>query len=157
MVLTPPGPPPVVGPPFQILIADDDRGNRDTLADLLASRGFKVVTAADGGEAVEIVRVTVVHLVLVDLHMPKLTGLEAVEMVRQMNALLPAILMTADATRAVMREALQKQVFSVIPKPVNMNLVLSTLTQALMQAYRVPAPADSNSTTNPTPPGANPT
>jgi two-component system, response regulator PdtaR len=127
MVLTPPGPPPVVGPPFQILVADDDRGNRETLADLLARRGFKVVTAAD--------------------------GLEAVEMVRQMNALLPAILMTADATRDVMRQALEKQVFSVIPKPVNMNLVLQTLTQALLQAYRVqPAP-----NSNPQPPGANPT
>lgn len=151
MVLTPPGPPPDVGQPFQILIADDDRGNRETLADLLTRRGFRTVTAADGGEAVEIVRVTVVHLVLVDLHMPKLTGLEAVEMVRQMNAMLPAILMTADATRDVMRQALQKQVFSVIPKPVNINLVLQTLMQALHKAYPPAGPATPGNVI-PTPP-----
>ena len=74
MVLTPPETPPAAGRPFSILIADDDKGNRETLSDLLRARGFSTVLAADGGEAVDIIRVELVHLVLIDLHMPRLTG-----------------------------------------------------------------------------------
>jgi CheY-like chemotaxis protein len=135
MVLTPPETKSAADRPFSILIADDDKGNRETLGELLAARGFRTVLAADGGEAVEIVQVHLVHLVLLDLHMPRLTGLEAIEVVRQINALLPAILMTADATREVLKQALRAHVYSVIPKPVNANIVLHTLTRALAQVY----------------------
>jgi CheY-like chemotaxis protein len=138
MVLTEQEKGPPAGRPFSILIADDDKGNRETLSDLLRARGFSTVLAADGGEAVDIVQVELVHLVLIDLHMPRLTGLEALEIVRQVNALLPAILMTADATREVMRLALQAHVYSVIPKPVNANIVLHTLTRALTRVYGPP-------------------
>lgn len=121
--------------PFSILIADDDAGNRDALSGLLKDRGFNTVVAADGSEAVEIVQVNMVHLVLIDMHMPRLTGLEAVQMIQQMNALLPAILMTAEASRDLIQRAFQAQVYSVIPKPVNPNIVLHTLTRALAQFY----------------------
>jgi CheY-like chemotaxis protein len=140
MILTPPETKSVPERPFSILIADDDKGNRETLGELLTARGFRTVLAADGGEAVEIVQVHMVHLVLLDLHMPRLSGLEAVELVRQINALLPAILMTADATREVLKQALQAHVYSVIPKPVNANIVLHTLTRALTQVYGPPQP-----------------
>lgn len=152
MVMTPTEPPPPQPRPFSILIADDDPGNRDTLQSVLESRGFRTVVAADGSEAVEIVQVQMVHLVLFDMHMPRLTGLEAIEIVRQVNQLLPAILMTADATRDLMRQALQAQVFSVIPKPVNLNVVLHTLTRALTQVYKAPPPTP----TDPAPPGKQP-
>jgi two-component system, response regulator PdtaR len=122
--------------PFSILIADDDAGNRKTLRQLLEERGFRTHVAADGGEAVEIVQVQTVHLVLIDMHMPRLTGLEAVQLIQQVHALLPAILMTADATRELIRQAHQAQVYSVIPKPVNPNIVLHTLTRALAQFYK---------------------
>jgi CheY-like chemotaxis protein len=149
MVRTPPNsssPVPPVDRPYSILIADDDRGNREALGDVLRRRGFDTVLAEDGEQAVEIVQVHLIHLVLLDLHMPRLTGLEAVEIVRQINQLLPAILMTADATREVMRQAHQAHVYSVIPKPVNPTVVLHTLTRALSQAYGAgptdPPPAD---------------
>ena len=144
MVLTPPQPELPAPRSFTILIADDDRGNRDALADILRHHGFEPVLAKDGGEAVEIVQVTLIHLVLIDMHMPKLTGLEAVQVVRQINALLPAILMTADATRELMKQAHQAQVFSVIPKPVNVNVVLHTLTRALTQTYKPTPPPKEN-------------
>lgn len=123
-------------PRFSILIADDDRGNREALSELLKAKGFNTVQAADGGEAVEIVQVNLVHLVLFDMHMPRLTGLEAWNVLRQtLNRVLPAVLMTADATTELMRQAFQAQVYSVIPKPVNANIVLHTLTQALHKVY----------------------
>ena len=122
-----------------MLIADDDRGTRETLSDLLRDRGFRTVTAVDGGEAVRIVQVEMIHLVLFDMHMPRMTGLEAVTMLRQsLDRILPAVLMTADATKDLLRQAFQAQVYSVIPKPVNLNIVLHTLARALTQVYGLP-------------------
>lgn len=126
---------------FRILIADDDAANREAIAQLLQARGFESVTAKDGAEAVQIVQVKLIHLALFDLHMPRLSGLEALQVVRQINSLLPAILMTADATRQVLQEALQAKVHSVIQKPVSANLVLETLDKALAQVYQQPQAA----------------
>jgi len=122
--------------PYSILIADDDRGTRETLSDLLENKGFHIVQAADGSEAVDIVRVEMIHLVLFDMNMPRMTGLEAVNLLRHMlGRVLPAVLMTADATSELMRQAFQAQVYSVIPKPVNKNIVLHTLARALAEVY----------------------
>lgn len=139
--------------PFRILVADDDRGNREALADLLHARGFETVQAADGGEAVEIAQVTQIHLVFFDLHMPRLTGLEALQIVRQMNELLPAILMTADATRDVMRQALAERVHTVLPKPISPNLALHAIATALAKAYG-PAGTPTAGGVPPAPPAA---
>ena len=103
---------------------------------MLTARGFRTVLAADGGEAVELVQVDLVHLVLFDMHMPRLTGLEAFTVIRQtLDRLLPAVLMTADATNDLIRQAFAAQMYSVIPKPVNGNVVLHTLERALMKVY----------------------
>jgi two-component system, response regulator PdtaR len=145
-------PKPTIEQRFRVLIADDDRGNRDALSELLKAKGFDVVQASDGSEAVEIVQVNMIHLVLFDMHMPRLTGLEALNVLRQtLHKVLPAVLMTADATTELMRQAFLAQVFSVIPKPVNKNIVLHTLTQALAKVYGKPHdPAAASPTTEPT-------
>ena len=127
---------------FSILIADDDRGTRETLGELLNARGFRTMLAADGGEAVELVQVDLVHLVLFDMHMPRLSGLEAFAVIRQtLDRLLPAVLMTADPNTDLIRQAFAAQVYSVIPKPVNGNVVLHTLERALAKVYG-PRPPD---------------
>ena len=141
------GPP--AGPPFSILIADDDRSGRDTLAGLLAERGFVTLQAGSGEEAVEIVRVELVHLVFFDMHMPGMTGLEAYQQARLVRDLLPAILMTADATREVIRQAFLAQVHSVLPKPLSKGLVLHTLQQALKRTYGVPPAGPDPTPTHP--------
>lgn len=123
--------------PFSILVTDDDQGSRETLAAFLADQGFRTVEASSGEEAIEIVQVELIHLVFFDMHMPRMTGLEALQQVRIINDLLPAILVTADATRDLIRQALQAHVFSVIPKPVNKHIVLHTLTRALIQVYGI--------------------
>ena len=120
---------------FTILVADDDPGSRETLAGVLADRGFATRQAASGEEAIDIVRFDLVHLVFLDMHMPRMTGLEAFEHVRLINELLPAILLTADVTRDLMRQAHQARVYSVIPKPVNKAVVLHTLARALQRIY----------------------
>ena len=120
---------------YSILITDDDRGVREALSEIVEAKGFRPVLAKHGEEAVEIVQHEPIHLALLDMHMPRLTGLETLQLVRQIHALLPAILITADATLELMRQAFQAQVFSVVPKPVNPHLVLHLMVRALERAY----------------------
>lgn len=121
--------------PYRILITDDDRDSRELLRDIVEAEGFPTVLAESGEEAVDLVREVPVHLALLDLHMPRLTGLETIQLARQFNAGLPFILVTAETDAGVMRQAFQLQVFSVLPKPVNRNLVVYTVVRALGRAY----------------------
>jgi two-component system, response regulator PdtaR len=135
MVHEPPAPPYDTPKPFSILVTDDDSGSRTTLAGLLKDRGFATTTATCGEEAIEIVHDQTIHLVVFDMHMPRMTGLEALQQVRLFNEVLPAILVTADANREVLRQALQAHVYSVIPKPVNKSILFHTLARALFKVY----------------------
>src|SRR5207237_3953307 len=95
--------------------------------------------ASSGEEAVDIVHAEPVHVALLDMHMPKLTGLETLQLVRQFNEGLPCILVTADNNEQLMRQAFRARVYSVIPKPVSKNVVLYTVVRALVRAYGAPA------------------
>ena len=69
-----------------LLISDDDLSFRETLESVFAPRGFRILLAGDGEEALHIVRTQEVHLALLDMHMPKLTGLETLRLVKQFKA-----------------------------------------------------------------------
>src|SRR5262249_59648955 len=91
--------------PYSILITDDDRGCREALREIVEPQGYRALLASSGEEALEIAHEEPVHLALLDMHMPTLTGLEVLQLLRQINALLPCILITADTTEALMRQA----------------------------------------------------
>src|SRR6516165_4580151 len=116
---------------YSILIADDDTNCRQALRDIMEPEGFRTLMASSGEEALDIVRESVVHLALLDMHMPTLTGLETLQLVRQIKGTLPAILITGDATESLIRQAYQMRFYSVIPKPVSKNVVLYTVLRAL--------------------------
>ena len=120
---------------FVILITDDDRSARESLRDIIEPEGFRTFLASSGEEAIEIVQQESIHLALFDMHMPKLTGLETLQLIHQSNIALPCILVTADATKDLMRQALNAQAFSVIPKPVSKSVVLYTVIRALGRFY----------------------
>jgi CheY-like chemotaxis protein len=120
---------------YSILIADDDDSCRAALRDIMEPEGFRTLLAASGEEALDIVRGAAVHLILLDMHMRTLTGLETLQLARQINSLLPAILVTGDVNQSLMRQAFQAHVYSVIPKPVAKNVVLYTVVRALERSY----------------------
>ena len=123
---------------YAILIADDDTNCRQALRDIMEPEGFRTLLASSGEEALDIVREVDVHLVLLDMHMPTLTGLETLQLVRQIKAMLPAILITGDANDSLIRQACQMRFYSVIPKPVSKNVVLYTVLKALTFVYGTP-------------------
>ena len=123
---------------YSILITDDDRDCRETLREIMEPQGFRTFLASCGEEALDIAQDEEVHLALLDMHMPTMTGLEVLKLLRQMREL-PVILVTGDATASLIRQAQQARAYSIIPKPVSKNVVIYTVVRALLRAYGGPA------------------
>ena len=120
--------------PYQLLLADDDEGFRETLR-LILDPFFRLLEAASGEEAVELIEGERVDIALVDMHMQLLTGLDALRVLKSVNAVAPGILMTADATEELRRDATEAQAFSVLAKPVSKSSLITTVSTALETAY----------------------
>ena len=118
-----------------ILITDDDLAFRETLQTVFEPQGFRTLTAGDGEEAVEIVRTHEVHLVLLDMHMPKLTGLETIRRLKQLRSMLPCILMSADLDDVIVEQARLLRAFSVLSKPMTRNEITGVVRLALERTY----------------------
>ena len=118
-----------------LLITDDDRAFRETLRGVFAPRGYRTLLAGDGEEALSIVRKEEVHLLLLDMHMPKLTGLETLRRVKRFKSILPCILMSAQLDDLVIEQARLAQAFSVLAKPVTMSQITLVVRQALERTY----------------------
>ncbi len=119
----------------RLLVTDDDANLRETVRDVLEPRGFQALLAGDGEEAIRIVQHETVHVVLLDMHMPKLTGLETIRQVKQFRALLPCILMSARLDDALIEQARQARADSVLPKPLSLPQLVMEVCRALHQAY----------------------
>lgn len=115
-----------------LLITDDDRDVRETLRDVFQSRGFLTQTAGDGEEALRIVRNHEIHLVLIDMHMPRLTGLEAITRIKQFKSRIPCILISGQLNDELRATQLA---FQVLAKPISCRQVTQTVSLALKSAY----------------------
>src|SRR5215471_11565971 len=83
--------------PPRILVVDDDPGQRSLLDSFLRSQGFEIVLAPSGERALEILRTQEFKLMISDVRMPGMTGLETLRRARQEHATLPVLLVTAYA------------------------------------------------------------
>ncbi len=124
--------------PPRILITDDDSGFRETLRDVFEPEGVETVLAEDGEKALDIARREQVHVLLSDMHMPKLTGLETIRRIQQIAGPIPCILLSAKADRAILEEALRLRAFSVLAKPVSRRRITSIVNLALREFYDWP-------------------
>ena len=127
--------------PYELLLADDDAEFRRTLR-LVLEPHVDLCEAACGEEAVEIVRTRSVDLVLLDMHMQALSGLDTLRLVKSLRATLPCIIITASFTDELRKLAAQADAFSVLKKPVTRRLLLSTVSRALEAAYDDPDVGD---------------
>lgn len=118
-----------------LLITDDDTALRETMGGLFQPRGFRILMAGDGEEALKIVAREEVHLMLLDMHMPKLTGLETLRRVKELKSLLPCIMISARWDDFLVQQARLAMAHSVLAKPVSRRLLTSTVDQALQSAY----------------------
>ena len=122
----------------RILITDDDVQFRETLSSVLEPHGFRTFQAGDGEEALDFLRRQDVHLLLLDMHMPRLTGLETLRRVQQFRAGLPCILLSAEADEQLVSQALSAAAFAVLRKPVTRGHILDNVDRALRRVYDWP-------------------
>jgi len=118
-----------------LLITDDDWAFRETLCGVLEPQGYRTLLAGDGEEALDIVKSREVHLALLDMHMPKLTGLETLRLVKQFKAILPCIILSAQVDEALIEQARQAHAFSVLPKLVASSQIVRSVRLALEWTY----------------------
>src|SRR6266568_2051230 len=102
---------------YQILIVDDDESIRTLLAAVLAREGFQTVTARDGKEGLSLFRATSPDIVLMDIRMPGMSGIEAMRSMLELRPGAAVILMTAYADLDTAVQAIKSGVFDFIIKP----------------------------------------
>ncbi|CAN5701198.1 hypothetical protein BH23PLA1_BH23PLA1_05850 [soil metagenome] len=117
--------------PFSILITDDDSTTRESLREIFEPSGYRTLLAESGEQAIDIVQHQDVHLALMDMHLPRLTGLETMEILHQIKEVLPMILISADQDDHLLRKALSAHAFCVLAKPVSRNVVIYVVSRAL--------------------------
>ncbi len=126
---------------YRILIADDDRGFRDTL-EIILEQHFWTLTVECAEQAIEVVEHDPIDLVLFDMHMHILTGLEGLLIVKQLRAELPCILMTADLTETLKRQAFEARAHAVLKKPVARRDLIVQVGSVLSSVYHDPELAE---------------
>ena len=112
-----------------VLIVDDDSGMAETLADILSVFGYAVTTASSAVTAVRVVTQTRPDLVLMDVRMPGLSGVEALKTMKALAPQMAVIMMTAFARENLAEEARRAAALAVLPKPLDMERLLALLTQ----------------------------
>ena len=118
-----------------ILITDDDLNFRETLRGVFEPRGFRTLEASDGEEALRILQKERVHLMLLDMHMPRLSGLETLRRLQELHSLIPCILLSAQLDNLIVEQAERAHAYSVLSKTVTISQITGIVRQALEKVY----------------------
>lgn len=111
----------------RVLVVDDEPDAVELLKEFLASKGYDVITAGGGEEAIQKVKAERPHLILLDVRMPKVNGLEVLRQVRQIDKEVGVIMVTAVNEEATGRQALELGAFDYIVKPLDLEYLERSL------------------------------
>ena len=115
---------------MKVLVIDDEAGVRRTLSMILEDEGYQVISASDGKEGLERALKEEPDLILCDIRMPRLDGLEFLEQYRKKNGQALVITITAYGSTELAVEAMQKGAYDYLPKPFTTAEVVLTLKKA---------------------------
>lgn len=122
------------GKTVTVLVAEDDDQLRETLAEIIALRGYRVIEAADGERALEQLSSEDVEVLILDLHMPKVDGLAVLE---ELDAPPPAVILHSAfelySPEQLRQMGLEGKVFRSLRKPVPPPVLLSSVAEAVEQ------------------------
>ena len=128
----------------RVLIVDDDTGQRSLLDSFLTSQAFKTVTVDSGERALEVLRTQPVNMMISDVRMPGISGLETLRLARKEHAHLPILLVTAytDIRDAV--GAIRDGAVDYLAKPIDLDQLLSAVRHATGLVQNVPLKFNEN-------------
>ncbi len=116
---------------IRVLVVDDEQGLRDLLSYELGIQGYQVVTAGDGMEALEKVRQFKFDMVITDLKMPKMGGMETLEEIKKIDPNIEIIMATGFGTIEVAVDSMKKGAYDFIQKPYNIDEISALIEKAL--------------------------
>ena len=118
-----------------MLITDDDAAFRDTLKSVFAPVGFHTFLASCGWEAVETVKRHFINILIMDMNMPDLTGLETFHLIKQIRENIPCVFVSGnpDNFLALTRHLNQREVYTHIEKPVDLKALRRVVRELLLQ------------------------
>jgi DNA-binding response OmpR family regulator len=111
----------------KVLVVDDEPEAVELLVEFLSSKGYEVLTATSGEEALRRVKEDRPHLVLLDIRMPQMNGLEVLRRIREIDAEMGVIMVTAVNEEDVGRKALELGAFDYIVKPLDLKYLERSL------------------------------
>jgi two-component system response regulator HydG len=120
--------------PTRLLIVDDDPGHLATLKTITKSWGYAVETADDGDVAVELIKSKPVDLVLTDVRMARMSGMELLVRIKRYNPSIPVIVMTAYSSVESAVEALKAGAYDYLIKPLDFEVLKLTIERACEHA-----------------------
>jgi DNA-binding NtrC family response regulator len=115
----------------RILVVDDDPDIREVIEDRLESLGYDVGTASDGVECLSVLSKQTPDLILLDIEMPKMSGLDALAEIRKREIFVPVLMITAYATVERAVQAMKAGAYDFIPKPFEPDHLLLIVQRAL--------------------------
>jgi DNA-binding response OmpR family regulator len=111
----------------RVLVVDDDPATVELLQEFLVSKGYEVLTASDGAEALRTVKAERPHLLLLDVMMPKMDGLEVLRQVKAIDPTVGVIMVTGVNEEAIGRRAMALGAFDYIIKPLDLPYLEQSL------------------------------
>ncbi len=118
-----------------ILVVDDEESNLKVLSRLLGKDGYRVSTATSGPEALDLLRADQPQLLLTDLKMPGMNGLELLRAARTVSPTTEVILMTAYGTVEIAVEAMKEGAYDFVTKPLKRHEILKSVGKAREKAF----------------------
>ncbi len=120
----------------KILVIDDEKSIRNTLREILEYEKYTVDDAADGTEGIEQVKKNLYDVILCDIKMPKMDGIEVLEQIIQLTDS-PVVMISGHGNIETAVEAIKKGAFDYISKPIDLNRLLITIRNAMDKAHLV--------------------
>ena len=117
-----------------VLIADDDEEFLYTVKGIVEAEGLTAYLAGCGLDALEIVRKIPLHLSILDIQMPDISGLETYRRMRRIISPIPCIFVTGEFNEEIRQEAISTGAFSILEKPVDVQVLRTTVHEAITKA-----------------------
>ena len=117
----------------KILVVDDERSIRNTFEVFLKKENHSVLLAEDASKAIDIINKNDVDIILTDIVMPKITGIELLETVNEKIIDIPVIIMTGEPTLKTARKAVKDNAFDYLIKPISKDELLKAVDTAVIK------------------------
>ena len=115
----------------KILVVDDDRSIRRTLKDILEFEKYEVEEACDGVECVVKIKRSKYDVIIMDIKMPKMDGMDAMERIQGLSPDTPVVMISGHGNIDTAVESVKKGAFDFIQKPPDLNRLLITIRNAM--------------------------